>query len=567
MDVRQPQVLRRRRPSAVTCTAAAATLVGLRRAAQDISAFAGPQLSPTIGVGHEVRSHDLAAAADSYLAAMPSCGYRRNTTGSFGTAPCASFCVTGTALAGMLISRKYGRPRLNGTVASAGKDGFGYMPVVPEGGVPEEEKTEVPRTIYEGTEEVKLEGPRPSGMVEGEHPYFWKMTKDKRQIEVVVPLDDHVRSQDIIFRLGDDAMDVRRGPTLEVGYRKKDNTGKLHEVLVIDGRILNAVNRDDCFWTVEDIGGVNAILLTLTRPTMMRRRHDPILRRATEEERIEPQTWDALTVEEREKPDVTEKVFMDISLDDEPAGRLEFGLYGNKVPKTVKNFVGMITGEYKDENGETKTSAHCLKKTGFTQVLSEFLIKAGNPGLDHVIVNFSVDELKEYLTFFENFKMKPKKVGPVERDWAIRWGADLGLPDDEEGRRQKEGAAVDGNDEEELEKIVQRLKALDEKGEGAKLIFFRPEWEQGVDIYGGTFNAENFSIPHAKRGMLSMDRSEDKDRQGSIFFILLKEFPEMDKRWVAFGEMLSGFEVLDKIEEDCDGHPEKLKIEDCGILA
>merc|ERR1719419_1233152 len=116
---------------------------------------------------------------------------------------------------------------------------------------------------------------------------------------------------------------------------------------------------------------------------MMRQRHDPIMKRATSEERIEPQTWDVLLLEERETPEVTDTVYFDISLDDEPAGRLEFGLYGNVVPRTVKNFIGLATGEYTDDEGNLSKSAHCYKGQVFEKIMPEFIMAAGNPGLDH----------------------------------------------------------------------------------------------------------------------------------------------------------------------------------------
>ena len=34
----------------------------------------------------------------------------------------------------------------------------------------------------------------------------------------------------------------------------------------------------------------------------------------------------------------TSSVYFDVSIDGEPAGRISFGLYGNTVPKTAKNF-------------------------------------------------------------------------------------------------------------------------------------------------------------------------------------------------------------------------------------
>jgi hypothetical protein len=39
-----------------------------------------------------------------------------------------------------------------------------------------------------------------------------------------------------------------------------------------------------------------------------------------------------------EDPEVTEKVFFDITIDGKEAGRITLGLYGKVVPKTAKNF-------------------------------------------------------------------------------------------------------------------------------------------------------------------------------------------------------------------------------------
>lgn len=423
------------------------------------------------------------------------------------------------------------------------------------------------RTIYEGGEEVDMnETSRPAGQSPNqENPYFWKMSKDKRTIDVVFPIDDDVEAKDIILRWGDDKPDPKRGPQLEMGWKYEDENGKKREKLVLDGGLLNAIRREDCMWTIEDMAGVRVVVLTLTRPSMMRFRHDPILQTKTEEERIEPQTWDALFVEERMAPQITDRVFFDLSFDGQPAERIEFGLFGNIVPTTVLNFLALVVGKYEDVDGVVKESAHCYKGTRFHSIMDTFFAAFGNPGRDLLRVEFSHEELVEYHSFFSDFRNSPRKVGVVESHWAIRWGADLGVPETGDGVPRKEGQATDGNSEEELQYIKMVLTELVEKGNGATLIFFRPEWEKGVSATGGTFPAENFTLPHAKRGVLSMDRHVDKDLQGSNVFVTFKEFPEMDKRWVVFGEVIDGFEVLDKLET-FNVDPQKVLIEDCGLV-
>lgn len=42
---------------------------------------------------------------------------------------------------------------------------------------------------------------------------------------------------------------------------------------------------------------------------------------------------------------ITDTVFFDVSIDGEPAGRIEMGLYGETTPKTAENFRQLCTGE------------------------------------------------------------------------------------------------------------------------------------------------------------------------------------------------------------------------------
>ncbi|WP_420810106.1 peptidylprolyl isomerase [Fimbriimonas ginsengisoli] len=66
---------------------------------------------------------------------------------------------------------------------------------------------------------------------------------------------------------------------------------------------------------------------------------------------------------------------------------------------------------------------------------------------------------------------------------------------------------------------------------------------------GYSIKAE-FNDIHHKRGILSMARSNDPDSAGSQFFICVSESPNvvnLDGKYTAFGQVVSGMDVVDKI--------------------
>ena len=64
----------------------------------------------------------------------------------------------------------------------------------------------------------------------------------------------------------------------------------------------------------------------------------------------------------------------------------------------------------------------------------------------------------------------------------------------------------------------------------------------------GEFKANGVDNPlKHKRGVLSMARTMVNDSASSQFFVMHKDAPQQDAQYAAFGHMLDGFDVLDKI--------------------
>nr|KAF6462815.1 peptidylprolyl isomerase like 6 [Molossus molossus] len=168
-----------------------------------------------------------------------------------------------------------------------------------------------------------------------------------------------------------------------------------------------------------------------------------------------PALYEALTVDYSTKflRDTKHKfVFLDVSIDLHPIGRLIFELYNDACPKTCKNFQVLCTG-----------------KAGF----SESGIRLHYAG-----------------SIFHRI---------VQNAW------------------------IQGGD------IVAG------KGDG------------GESIYGPTFEDESFLIPHNKRGVLGMV-NKGRHSNGSQFYITLQSTPYLDKKYVAFGQLIEGTEVLQQLE-------------------
>ncbi|BCT74225.1 peptidyl-prolyl cis-trans isomerase [Sinomonas cyclohexanicum] len=97
-------------------------------------------------------------------------------------------------------------------------------------------------------------------------------------------------------------------------------------------------------------------------------------------------------------------------------GDIVVNLFGNHAPKTVKNFVGLATGEQAwthPETGEDKTGTPLYDGTIFHRIIKDFMIQGGDPlgkGIGGPGYKFD-DEIHPELTFKDPYKLAMANAG------------------------------------------------------------------------------------------------------------------------------------------------------------
>jgi cyclophilin family peptidyl-prolyl cis-trans isomerase len=208
--------------------------------------------------------------------------------------------------------------------------------------------------------------------------------------------------------------------------------------------------------------------------------------------------------------EITESVFFDISIDQTPVGRIEMGLYGSTVPKTVENFRKLCTGEV----------GFGYKGSNFHRIIPGFMcqVRINNYTSPSFVMNifFSIGYcyfllivyyICLYFCSLLSFEILQRRM--------------IYIPF--------------------LQFAIYTIQNIVKGGD-----FTLGNGRGGKSIYGTKFEDENFDIVHGGPGTLSMANA-GPNTNGSQFFICTGDTPWLNGKHVVFGKVTKGLDIVSKL--------------------